>query len=133
MEYKNYEDLEKSDIWTTDGINCNFAMRGKDCICTELESSEANYMVPAETLPENLDPEVSNQEEKPLIIEKKSTWEFNPGDQYIQKPGDAIVDTLETWIYDKEEDTYILDAVNIAETGEEIALYEIQKDSDPLA
>ena len=66
------------------------------------------------------------------IITKKSTWEFNPEDQYVQETGDAIVDTLETWIYDKEEDTFILDAVNIAETGEEIALYEIQKDPNPL-
>ena len=54
MEYKNYEDLKDADIWTTDGINCNFALQGKDYICTELEPSEANFMVPAETLPENL-------------------------------------------------------------------------------
>ena len=65
------------------------------------------------------------------IITKKSTWKFDPTDQYV-KEGQLVVDTLETWIYIKKEDTYLLDAVNIAETGEEIALYEIQKDPNPL-
>jgi hypothetical protein len=54
ITFRDYINLTDEDIWTTDAISCEFALIGKEAVCSKKTSSEATFFVPAETIPENL-------------------------------------------------------------------------------
>jgi hypothetical protein len=120
MKYKDYKDLTDEDIWTTDAISCDeFALTGKEAICSEIASSEADFFVSAETIPENLFSDEDEDEDWTDGEPKEETETSNENNNtyYVNCPfcGEHSTDVNDYW--DDTEERFICECGTIMEDG----------------
>ena len=67
-----------------------------------------------------------------IKLKIESTYTYNETDQAYNPETFGEIETIETWEWDKEENTFFLYGVNEKETGDEVHFSEYVTSNDPL-